>query len=365
VKAGFVFGILSYGWLAAVVLLIVALRYIGEHNPATAALLYAPPMLWLLPGASLGLIALVRRHGRHCLASGIGIGASLICLCGWQFRLSSNATSLHGALVLTLLTHNTGEAGKTSLRPFKDRIQPDLLLLQSAVGRARRYLAAPGYEEFPFADDIGEFTLVSRYPILSKALIERPQTPIALLAEYPVAARFEIEVRGRRIAIYSVHAFTPRSYVGGRSALTSVACGLLGFPGTPWSKSRSDFQTFWDAQISAMTDLRQHLAKESIPYLVAGDFNAPPQGVIHRIITDSLQDVHAACGNGCGFTFPGATRSPLSGFGPWLRLDYVLASPQWQCISSTVEPSNPSQHRALAATVMLPPSDETLPVSIP
>lgn len=353
-KASVALSMITYGWLAVVVLLIIVLRFVGERNPATAALLYVPPALWMLPAAPLGLIALLRRHFRHCLAIGIGIGAALFWLMGFQFRLGSKVTPPHDAIILTLLTHNTGEAGKTSLRPFKDLTKPDLLLLQNAGGRARRYLAAPGYEDLPFAENIGEFTLVSRYPILSKALIERPPTPIALLAKYPIAARFEVQVSNRRIAVYSVHAFTPRSYVGGRSALTSMACGLFGFPGTPWSKSRSDFQTFWDAQISAMTDLRQHLAKESIPCLAAGDFNAPPQGVIHRIITDSLQDVHAACGTGCGYTFPGATRNPLSGFGPWLRLDYVFTSPQWRCISSIVEPSNPSQHRALAATVALP-----------
>lgn len=353
-KAGFVFGILCYGWLAAVVLLIVALRCIGERNPATAALLYAPPALWLLPATPLGLIALYRRHLRHCLAISLGIFAWLIWLCGFQVRLVANALPARAALVLTLITHNTGEAGKTSLRPFKDRIQPDLLLLQNAGGRARRYLAAPDYKEFPFADDIGEFTLVSRYPIRSKALLPRPPTSIPLLAKYPIAARFEIEAKGQRIAIYSVHAFTPRSYVEGRAALASVAYGMLGLPGTRWGKSRRDFETFWDAQITAMVDLQQHLANEQLPCLVAGDFNAPPQGVIHRLITDRLQDVHTQCGTGCGYTFPGATRSPLSGFGPWLRLDYVFASPQWQSLSSEVEPSNPSQHRALAATLALP-----------
>ena len=346
----------AFGWLVGQAMLAVAFRHLGETQPAIAALLYLPPAVWLLPAAPLGLVALVRRDWVSCAAI---VGASVITLIwifGYVVRLTPPSAPAEGSLIVSLITHNTGQAGNASLLPFKNHHRPDFLLLQDAPSRARRFCGTKGWEEFTYAEDIGEFTLASKYPIIAKALVQRPPTDIARMKDTPIAARFEVEVKGQRIAIYNVHAFSPREYLGGGGVVWSVFYGVAGFPGTRWATTKARLQAFWDAQIEGMKLISERAAAEVIPCIVAGDMNAPPLGVIHRELTKHLQDVHEEAGSGCGFTFPGITRNPLSRGGPWLRIDRVLATKQWQCIATKVEPHNPSQHRALAATLALPPA---------
>lgn len=329
----------------------LTLRFIGERHPSTAVLLFAPPALWLLPAVPLGVASIVRRSGRQAMIIAAGLWLWLSGLAGFQVRMSSQSAIPTNATVLKVLTHNTGQAGKTSLQEFKDQVQPDVLLLQDAPGRARRYLATTGDRAFPFAEDVGEFTLVSRFPITKKELIA---SPVSFTSQkQPIAARFEVVVGTQTIVIYNVHGFTPRAFISGPSAFTSLLYGIIGFPGTRWAVTHDRIQTFWQAHCLAMQQLHDRIVAEHDPCVVAGDFNAPPLGLIHRMFTNALRDVHECCGSGSGFTFPGSSRNPLSGFGPWLRLDQVFVSHQWTCLSSVVEPSNPSQHRALAVTISL------------
>jgi endonuclease/exonuclease/phosphatase (EEP) superfamily protein YafD len=348
--------LLALAWLAALVLLAQAFRCVGERWPATAVMQYWPPAVWLLPGPPLLVIALLRFDFKMLLTLATAAVVWLHCLGGYRPPLSPNAKFGGSELVVTLLTNNTGERGKVSLRPFKDRIQPDLLLLQDAPSRARRYKKAPGYEEFPHAEDAGEFTLVSKHPILCKELITRPPTELQRMMRYPIAARFEVEVQGQRIAIYNVHAFSPRDHLQTKAIASTVLSGALGWlPGTRWQENQERYAAFWNTQLTGMEHLVARIQSEMIPCLVGGDFNAPPLGAIHHHLTQHLQDAHADAGRGFGYTFPGQTRNPLALFRPWLRLDYIFASPHWQCHTCEVEPDSPAQHLAVAATFTLQP----------
>ena len=343
----------SHAWLVGALALVLAFRSVGEASPAVAALLYLPPSIWLLPLAVLLPVALLLRDV-HLL---ISIALTTLLMIIWLFGFSwcfAPPVPPANALVVKLITHNTGERGNTSLQPFISRIQPDFLLLQDAPARARRYRAAPGYEQFPYADDAGEFTLISRYPILSKELIARDPTSVPRMMHYPIGARFEVDVGGQTIAIYNIHAFSPRPYLSGTNMPRAIFYSVAGWPGTRWAEPLQQLKTFWSAQQAAAELLAQRISGDRLPCIVAGDLNAPPQGRIHRRMMVALQDAHLEAGRGCGFTFPGVTRNPLSLFGPWLRLDYVLASRHWLCLASEVEPHNPSQHRALASTLALP-----------
>ncbi len=348
--------LLTLAWLAALVLLAQAFRHIGERWPATAVLLYWPPAVWLLPGLPLLVTALLRWDFKMLLTLAAAAVVWLHCLGGYRPPLSPNAKPGGGELVVTLLTNNTGERGKVSLRPFKDRIRPDFLLLQDAPSRARRYKAAPGYEEFPHAEDIGEFTLVSKHPIIRKELITRPPTTIPRMMRHPLAARFEVDVQGWRVAIYNVHAFSPRDHLQPKVMLSTLASGAAGWlPGTRLAEREKLYASFWRAQLEGARHLSACIAADPLPYLVGGDFNAPPLGSIHRELTRHLQDSHAEAGRGSGYTFPGSTQNPLAFFRAWLRLDYIFASQHWRCLASEVEPDSPAQHLAVAATLSLKP----------
>ncbi len=322
--------------LQSVCLLLVwlLLSRVGEHNVTTAFLLYLPPALWFLPCALLLPPALLcaRRAGLLLLL----VTAAL--LPGWlQLRLTSQDwTAPPAAGTLTVLTYNRGQQGSQSLQPFKNLARPDVMVLQDAGSRAERYLQSEGYTEFSDASSVGEHTLVSRHPIVEAA------------AQGARAARFVIDWQGTRVAVYSVHFYTPRHALQALQG-GGFLYGVLGLPGTPLAEGRRQRQQFWDAQLADARDLLAAVRGETLPFIVAGDFNAPHVGRLYRLLAAEWTDAHAAAGRGFGMTFPGETRNPLSAGGPWLRIDYLFAGAGWQVDACVTEPERASQHRALAA----------------
>ena len=324
----------------ALLLLWLLLSRVGEHNVTTAFLLYVPPALWFLPSGLLIPPALLfaRRLGLILL---LVSAALLVGWLGLRFN-KPDWTTPPTRPTLTVLTYNRGQQGSQSLQPFKNRVQPDLMVLQDAGNRAERYLKSEGYTEFSDAKSLGEHTLVSRFPILEAT------------AKGKRAVRFVIDWHGTQVAIYSVHFYTPRhalqSLRGG-----GFLYGVLGLPGTPLAKGRRERQAFWDGQLQDARDLIKITQSEGLPFIVAGDFNAPSLGRLYRLLATEWIDAHTAAGDGFGMTFPGETRNPLSARGPWLRIDYLFASRPWTVEACLTEPDRASQHRALAARFHLPP----------
>lgn len=324
----------------ALVLLWLALSQIGENNVTTAFLLYLPPAIWFLP--SFFLIPPGLLFARRAALILLVLSASL--LIGWlHLRFDDHDwTAPPPADTLTVLTYNRGQQGSQSLQPFKNLTRPDVMVLQDAGNRADRYLKSEGYTEFSDAKSLGEHTLVSRFPILEAT------------AKGQRAARFVVDWRGTQIAIYSVHFYTPRHALQSQRG-GGFLYGVLGLPGTPLAKGRRERQAFWDSQMQDARDLIAITRDETLPFLVAGDFNAPSVGRLYRLLASEWTDAHAAAGRGFGMTFPGETRNPLSARGPWLRIDYLFAAPRWTVQACLTEPDRASQHRALAARFRLPP----------
>jgi vancomycin resistance protein VanJ len=334
-------------WLLPM-LLFLLFRWVGEANPTTAFLLFLPPYLWFLPVALLSPIALLFHWKTPLILSFIAT-LVLLPLSGWRAAppIEPLQPGDRPDAALVVLSNNRGQHGGHSLQPFKNFIAADVLIFQESAGRAARYLNDPDYAEFPYGDSIGEFTLLSRYPVLSTSLVSQPMDH----GKKSFAARFELDWKGQRIAIYNVHLPSPRE------ALSAMRRGSflygLPLPFERWAARRADVAGFWKRQLAMSTSLLERLTTEKLPFVLAGDFNAPHFGAIHRLLTQQLTDAHAEAGHGLGFTFPGETRNPLALGNPWLRIDYVFAGPGWQVDACWTEPERPSQHRAVAALLSL------------
>lgn len=346
-------GVCVFGYALLLLLAMGSFRWIGERNLTLAFLLYLPRIGFLIPSAILLPPALLF-HRWSALAL---LGSSLLFLFGamdFRARPAPAPSASVAGKSLTVLTFNRGQHMNQSLQPFKNRVRPDLILMQDAGGRAARYLAADGYGEFPHATDTGEFTLLSRFPILDAAPVTLPRED----PNRPVAARFTIDFEGRRVAVYSVHTVSPRDtllyYRRG-----AFLYGLIGIPGTPLGDKREAIQVFWNGRIAQARELRDRIASDPLPALVGGDFNAPAGGLIHGLFRGRFRDAHAEAGHGFGYTFPGTTRNPLSLGGPWMRIDYLLCDEAWEPVWCITEADRPSQHRAVAAKFEMraPPED--------
>ena len=328
------------GYALALVLLWAAFRYVGEQNLTLAFSLYLPPTGWALP---LGLLVPATlcfdwKSLVPCLAAAAAVAVGL---CGYQWHAPQVAAANEPQL--TVLTFNRGESAGTSLRPFKSLVNPDVLLLQEAGNKGAKAAKSTGYEDLLYGDDIGEFSIVSRFPITSKELISDGKTTMA--------ARFTIDWNKRSVVIYNIHMPTPRF------ALRSLErgaflWGVLGQFGK-WAEKRNSYEEWWRYQISLAQTLLQHAEAETQPCIMAGDTNAPAPGYIQHLLDGKFTDSHEAAGSGCGMSFPGATHNPLSMGGPWMRIDKVFCNSQWRPLWNKAEADRPSQHRAVGAAFAL------------
>ncbi|WP_397384430.1 endonuclease/exonuclease/phosphatase family protein, partial [Prosthecobacter sp.] len=308
---------LTITYIGFCIILWIAMGLVGEKNITSAFLLYIPPMTWLLPFLVLLPLALIFHRG--CFLA--QIATVTLLLWGW---LGYGLEHTHGGgsnrldNVLTIMTYNRGQHMNQSLQPFKNATNPDIIAFQEASGRADGFLRSPDYAEFEHGVSVGEFTLISRYPITESSLLGAPDSPTN-----GGVARFVIDWNGHPVSIFVVHLRTPREVLNSYRR-GAFLWGVLGMPGTPWAEKRRQYQTFWDGQIGDVERILNAVRTESNPCIVVGDFNAPSTGWIYRSITKELGDAHSASGSGFGFTFPGVTHNPLSLGGPWMRIDYVF-----------------------------------------
>ena len=75
--------------------------------------------------------------------------------------------------------------------------------------------------------------------------------------------------------------------------------------------------------------------------LLAGDFNAPPEGCTYRDSLGRYTDAFATAGWGFGYTFRNR--------GMQLRIDHVLAGAGWSFARCSVGPDLGSPHRPVVA----------------
>lgn len=344
------FLVITICYVVTLLLLPILAAWIGEKNVTLAFLLYLPRVIALLPlpflilptlffSRKLALVQLVA--GLAFLTFGMGYE--------WRRSLDKRFAASTEPSQLTALSYNRGQHAKQSLQPFKNLTKPDIIALQEAPGRAKGYLADASYSEFKYATDVGEHTFLSSYPILSEDLVQLGTD----IHDNTPAARFVIDFHGQQVVVYSVHFITARDTLSyyRRGAFLYGIVGIL--PGTSFHRKMKVHQQFWLERIRTADALKEKIERETLPTLVLGDFNAPSGGYIQRRLTRGFQDSHQVAGSGCGYSFPGTTRNPLSGGGPWMRIDYILASKQWKVIASMAEERRPSQHRAVATKLSL------------
>lgn len=335
----------SWAYAMFLVALLLAMRWIGEGNYGIAFLLYLPPATWLLPLLILFPAALLLAP-RHCLLHVGCVMAVLVLFMQPQWASPIEPTSP----TFTLVSNNIGQKGRHSLRPFLEAEQPDFIVLQDARGRARRYADLyPGEPEMQVSQ-LRRLALVSRYPIIEAEPVE-----LGIERSHGVAARFEVEWNETRMVIYNIHLPTPRH------DLNALRWGAFITAFIPFGQEERHqaYQKAWDRRLKIAETLAGQIELETLPVILAGDFNTPGHGPVYREFASRWRDAFRVRGRGYGFTLPGQTRNPLSLFGPWLRLDYIFYSTELECVYFRTEPDRASQHRAVSARLQLAREHQT------
>lgn len=305
--------------LLCFVLLIAGFHGWGQSNITFAALMYLPPWIWVVPLFLLLVPALILDR-----KSAFALILAIVLFFAFHIdvRLFGPAAPefTGSSATLKVLTWNRGQDNGVSLRPIKDSLQPDFITLQETRGRG--YAGSPDYAEFTQVSNVGEFVLLSRWPILDATPVRQPGS------DSVSAIRYQVLFEGERLVIYNVHLPSPRAVLDSYKR-GAFLWGIIGFPGSPWESKKLHYQAFWDQQLLIAQNIADNIAKEKDPVLVLGDFNTPAFGPIYRVFSSQFQDAHMKAGEGTGFTFPGNTHNPLALFRPWLRLDMIFAPRNW------------------------------------
>jgi len=326
-------------WLAfaGAVAYVAAQRFVGEATWQTTVLLYLPhALLLLLAGGIAALQALVgpRRLLVVTLATFVVLLFPIMGLSLGGARAPSRGPHLR------LLTYNV-DSGNRSVEEIVRQITvaaPDIVLLQESMWSVDDAVAAalPGFSFHRY----GQFFIASRYPI--QRSMEPKKIDLHGVDRSPRYIGYTVDSALGPIDIWNVHPISPRegfNELRGEGLRREIESGRI-FAGD-------------GSQLVANTELRR-LQTEDIAaaargsknrVIIAGDTNLP---VASRILADNLgdyQDAFAEVGRGFGYTFP-AHR-----YLPWMRIDRILAGPEFRFIRVQVGDLHGSDHYCVFADI--------------
>ncbi len=328
----------AVAWLVALGLLLAAFALVGEEAWPVVLLLYLPRLPWILPG--LLLLPLALRRGRRTLLAPLAAGALVWLFPVMGFVLPRLPARPAGP-VIRVLSYNTGHAvdGVERLRDLVRETRADLVLFQWTSHEAEAALRGPDFVDWSVRR-AGQFTVASRYPVLSIEGVGFPAPPDASLpcahavVESPLGTLdvFAMRPKSARLELAALRKMGLRRRVA--EFVGDLETGKLAA-----SAALREAQT---RSVAAAAAGARHLV------LIAGDSNLPDGSRLLRTTLGSYRDAFVEAGWGFGYSYPARL--------PWMRLDRVLLGPGLEALAFEVQGRRASGHRAILAEVARAPT---------
>jgi vancomycin resistance protein VanJ len=335
---------LAIAYTAALVLVMVLFRLVGESWWVTTAGLYLPRAGFALP---LPLLALgLAVFGPRRLLWLMPLPAVLVLYPLMGLRLRPVATAHAAGPTLRIVSYNIqGGIDAKGVAAAARREQPDLLLLQEWDDRASEplFTALPGYRHYV----AGQFAIYSRYPVIDIHVPPR----IALPEMRDRAARFvryTVQTPFGPTAVLNIHPVSPRNGLDEfrrNALLDQLREGTVG-PQEGIAALKTNAVLRWRQAEAIVQAAAQAARTTEGRVIIAGDSNLPGLSRIFALTLASYHDGFDQAGHGFGYTFPAEQ--------PWMRIDRVLASAPFRFTRFEVLPDRASDHLAVAAELTLP-----------
>jgi endonuclease/exonuclease/phosphatase (EEP) superfamily protein YafD len=212
-------------------------------------------------------------------------------------------------------------------------------------------------QEIPRAfSENGYAELKKRYPHQFK-IPETGRAENLILSRYPLETeegldlegdgwrthqRITLTVEGQTLAIYNIHLVMP---IGAEPRHRQpTVLDKLEFASKYDARDR-------DAQIARLLPI---LDAETLPFIVAGDFNMSDQAVIYNELAARMTDSWREMGVGLGRSWPAPGSNVLrDSLCPLIRLDYIWHSDHFRTVEIQQSPSLGSDHLAVVGTLEL------------
>jgi vancomycin resistance protein VanJ len=235
---------------------------------------------------------------------------------------------------LRIMTYNI-ENGKGGLSVLLEIAQsrPDILLMQEFGSDFEKPFlnAFPGWN----IKTDGGLAIAARFPL---SQFERKELPELSDDRWkrPAYVRAEVNIGDATVAIYNCHLSTPRSAFEALRHRAPLALDLIA------SNTRDRL-----AQGAAIASV---IARETLPTVLGGDFNAPENSLVLRPIQQSnFRNTFSEAGTGYGYTKGHDLRLGLS----FVRIDHLYASKHWAVHNSFAGDKAGSDHRPMIAELTL------------
>jgi len=299
---------LALAYLVALVLVLVAMRYVGERHWLTTIALYLPRVGYALPLPFVVGALLVTGERRKALVAG---ALALLLILFPIMGLSLFGRSGQATPSIRVMSWNTffGRLDNEGIFAKFQEENPDVFIGQATAHRTKELFRADprGYQLH--SDD--EFFLASRYPVVDKYV--SPELPLDPTHRGNFV-RYTLQTPLGLIDVVNTHPKSPRNGLEGlrgRGLKTRVLAGDVPDEAAQPVAENTLLRT---RQAQAAMD---EVARCKNPVIVAGDTNLPTQSWLFHQTFAKLKDGFDAAGRGLGYTFP-AKR-------PWMRIDRVLA----------------------------------------
>jgi vancomycin resistance protein VanJ len=337
--------VLALAYIAALLLVIGCLRFVGEAWWLTTGALYLPRLGFALP-LPLVLVAIAATNPRQLTwFAPLSLWLLVHPLMGLNLGTAfapGVAQAAHAPL--RVLSYNVQSAREPDvIADTVARAEADLVLFQEWDDRAAEALftVLPGYHRFVS----GQFAVFSRFPISEIYVPPRvaagPQRDrAARFVRYTIAAPFGAT------AVLNVHPVSPRAGLEEvrRSELARDLLEGNVAPPEGIESLRTNAALRW-RQAEAIAEEALHAAEATGGrVIIAGDTNLPGLSRIFAQTLASFHDGFTQAGRGFGYTFPTHR--------PWMRIDRILASAPLGFTRFAVLPDAGSDHLAVTADLI-------------
>jgi endonuclease/exonuclease/phosphatase (EEP) superfamily protein YafD len=328
----------------------------AESNLLCIFLAYLPAWVVVLPLLATLAAGFFFACWRSAAVSVVCASVIVLWLGGYSFSWGPRPQSADQAL--RVMTYNRGQGSEKVLTAFASVNQPDIAVFQDAGRRLVHLAALPAFAHHQHTFQDGEFVVLSRWPLLENEPLQL-HWPEAENKIWRAGTRSVIDWNGRRVVVYNLHFPTPRDLLYWYATRGTFLYGVLGaIPYTPLHARHQQYLAYWAAREDLAAQVAERARAELDPVVLLGDLNVPPLGRGYALIHGVLQDAHQAAGNGFGFTFPSNFKSIGRLFAPWIRIDHVFASAQWEILSCSSPSGGASQHLPVAAVLKLNQTDK-------
>jgi len=309
--------VLAIGYPVALVLVILALRLVGDTWWATSVALYLPRLGFAIPLPFISLSLLLTRRFRLLGLQALSLWLLLFPLLG--LCISWRSYPADGEKSFRLLTYNVDSANG-GFRPIVDEIlahSPDVVFLQELPPWRAEQMKAELSPMFANIASVDQFMVASKFRIISSD--QPPRLQFYGRDRSPRFMRFVVDTPLGPVTIYSLHTVSPRGAfykLRGKGLRSEISSGRL-FVGGDAAAEIVDTAALRSLQVKTTAEMAR---SEKGPVMIVGDGNLPTlSGARARYLGD-FHDGFAEAGLGFGYSYP----SKL----PWMRIDMLLSNDQ-------------------------------------